>query len=241
MVTEIAEKLVVVEKLHGMSVDFLGELLWYTISDMRVTREQLEAAFDEVGVDHAHLPSPVHYRDAFRRATTNAEVSRLPAGPGRFVNLLVREVKVTDDEIVRHLVREVVDATNVRLEYTPVAALICGKDEQLLAVRLGPEVGEAERCLVAKAKAEYLIERSSYNSKNVRDIVTRILKTCAPVSVRPSGGVFFVPATYQDTVTKLRALVDRLAGFGTSGSRSRVWAVPPRSSARWSPSPWKTK
>lgn len=228
MGVELADRLVAIEKQQGVKIDFLGALAWYTVSEMRVSRDQLEAAFQKAGIDPMHLPKPINYRDAFRCATTNAEVTGIALPNGTRLNLLVREVAVSRDEIIRHVVREVVDAAKVRLEYRPVAELKIGRDEQMRATKLVPDIGEHERNLALAAKANYQVERHAYSAKNVRDVITRILRTAAPVSVRPSGGVFFVPQAHVAVLTCLTELIADLAPFAVKADpgRARMWSVP---------------
>ncbi len=55
---------------------FLGYLVYYTISGARVTREELQRAFEDAGVDPGYLPRPINARDAFRKAIRSVEVRR---------------------------------------------------------------------------------------------------------------------------------------------------------------------
>lgn len=206
----------------------LGALLWYTITEMDVTREDLEAAFVAAGIEDDLLPGEISPRDAFRRATTTVERKHIPQANGTFVNRLVREVRTEETEIIRHLVREVVDAKNVRLDYKAVAMFSLAKGEgdhywhSVELEKMTPE--EQDACQTAERQFEKA--RECYNGRHVREIVTNILRTCHPVAVRPSGGVYFVARRHEDTVNRLKALIDRLAPCGTTSYKSKVWTVP---------------
>lgn len=217
------ESLVAINKAN-VELEFLGTLLWFTITDMAVTRQQLQDAFARSGVDTAHLPRPINHRDAFRRATSNAEMKRQPVDGGRYLNLMVREVRMDPQRIVRQLVREVVDAENVRLEYLPVANLVL-QGEAYSFQQLAP-MSALEQTLAAKIGNDYADERVRYNGRHVRDVVMGVLHTCGPVAVRPSGGVYFVPREHEGSVNALKALVDELAGYTVTSGRSRLWTVP---------------
>jgi len=94
----------------------LGHLTWYTIYDTTLDRDTLLDRLTTCGLD-AFAPAPIEPADAFRRATHRLERLRVPQPDGTAVNWLVREVRTTDAAIVRHLVRETVDAQRVRLDY----------------------------------------------------------------------------------------------------------------------------
>lgn len=218
------QNLVALENAQDAEAKFLGRLCWYSVSDLRITREDLEAAFDAVGLDKAHLPRPLNARDAFRRATSAAEVKRQPGDAGTYLNLLVREVKASPDLLVRQVVREIVDSNNVRLEYVPLANLRLERD-RLTVEPLAP-LSEAEEVMLDKVRQDYETERRHYNGRHMRDLVMEILERCSPVSVRPSGGVYFVPERHAGTLSALTGFVDRLNAHKINGGRCRFWHIP---------------
>lgn len=208
--------------------NFLGRILWFTISDMKVSHEQLKTAFNNAGIDEKYLPKPISPRDAFRRATKVAEAKRIKLSDDQYLNLLVREVKMSDDEIIRQLVREVVDSKNVRLEYLPVANLVLKDDKDFEAYKL-PAVGslyKEENIALLKVGNEFDCCKDNYNGRHVRELVQNILNSCDPVSVRPSGGVYFTPEKYSSTVQALSDLVRELSQYSIDTERSRLYSIP---------------
>jgi len=187
--------------------DVIGRLLWYTItSEISITLDDLTRAFDAAGVDHRYLPRAISPRDAFRRATKAAEVNRAKLAPGKYLNILVREVKQTGKAIVRQMVREVVDSENVRLEYTPIANLkldgdVYGKD--MLESFTYPE----EDVAMLRVENAYNLCQERYSDRHVREMIANIMRGMNPVNMRPSGGVYFVPEMHKDT---MRAMGDML-------------------------------
>lgn len=222
------ENFVVIEKAFG-EVKFLGQLIWFTIADCRITRENLARRFELAGLDPQYLPRPINPRDAFRKACQGAERKRVPLVGGKFLNILVREVSA-GQVMVRQIVREIVDAQNVRLVYEPTVNLVL-ENANLTATRLphapadGLEV-EIETAVAGEILKEYKIAREHYNGTNIRDLVMTILRTCAPVAVRPSGGVYFVPQAHQETVESLKAFVNGLEDVAVSDHAPRMWSVP---------------
>jgi hypothetical protein len=207
---------------------FLGRILWFTISDMKVTYGQLQQAFSSAGIDEKYLPKPISPRDAFRRATKIAEAKRITLNNEQYLNLLVREVKMSNDEIVRQLVREVVDSKNVRLEYLPVANMKLENDTNFITEPLVPEydmyIDETKALL--KVENAFDMCKDNYNGRHVRELVQSILNGCDPVSVRPSGGVYFTPEKYAGTVQALSSMVQELSQYSITCERSRLWSIP---------------
>jgi len=207
---------------------FLGRILWFSISDCKVTYSQLESAFRNAGIDEKHLPKEISPRDAFRRATKIAEAKRIKLDSDRYLNLLVREVKMSDDEIVRQLVREVVDSGNVRLEYLPIANLKLENDKDFIAEPIISryELYNDENMALLKVENEFDRCKDNYNGRHVRELVQNILSRCDPVAVRPSGGVYFVPEQYSQTVQGLSDMVRELSQYSIDSEKSRCYSLP---------------
>lgn len=208
-----------------VEVAYLGSLVWFTISDLRITREQLAEAFAQAGIDKAHLPKPICPRDAFRRASSNAELKNWELGGDIRMNILIREVKADGKTIIRQAVRELVDKNNVRLQYQPYAQLEL-QGEEINVKWLNPVEAKVEADTVEKIKRDYQTEKESYNGRTIRDIITNVLRECNPVAVRPSGGVYFVPQQYEDAVRALQKLVKALAQHSITDRKSQLWTVP---------------
>ena len=206
----------------------LGRILWYTISDCKVSFDQLKTAFNNAGIDEKYLPKPISPRDAFRRATKVAEAKRLKLDDERYLNLLVREVKMADDEIVRQLVREVVDSKNVRLEYLPVANMKLVNDTDFITEPIIPryEFYNDEDIALMKVANEFDRCKDNYNGRHVRELVQNILAGCDPVAVRPSGGVYFIPEAHSSTVQGLSEMIRELSQYSIDAERSRLYSVP---------------
>ena len=208
---------------------FLGRILWFTISDMKVSAKQLKQAFNNAGIDEVYLPKPISPRDAFRRASKVAEAKRVKLDNNdQYLNLLVREVKMADKEIVRQLVREIVDSKDVKLEYLPVANMKLVNDTDFIMEPIIPafDLYDEEDIALLKVENEFEICKDNYNGRHVRELVQHILAGCAPVSVRPSGGVYFTPEKYADTVNSLSEMVQELSAYSIAAERSRLWSIP---------------
>ncbi|MFD0639701.1 DUF6744 family protein [Catenulispora yoronensis] len=116
----------------------LGFVVFYTVCDAPVTRDDLVNWFRELGLSEDYLPNELRPIDAAERATGStvrlaylldgAEPERLPNGRrkrksraalDREATLMVRPVSRTKTQVVRHVVREVRDEAQVALSYDP--------------------------------------------------------------------------------------------------------------------------
>jgi hypothetical protein len=235
---------------------FLGHLLYYSVARTHLTREELAEALEDAGVDERFLPRRISDRDAFRRAAKAAEETttrHVPLGdPALFggplgcphANVLLREVRATDGEIIRQVVREVVDAHDVRLSYSAVAQielLPAPTDDVEPTVKVlrfganpdnpgGPGLLSAEEQSIEALLDGYDFGRKHHDSDAVRRVLHAVLSEANPVPLRGSGGLYFVPRTREETtrsVVRLAAEVEERAVKRRSGSgRSSAVSVP---------------
>lgn len=200
--------------------EYLGYLAWYTVAECQIRREALAEALRAAGLEETWLPPEIRPADAFRRATREIERKNVPdpARPGVFYNFLVREVASEPHEVQRNLVRETVDARGRRLAYEPEeGVLVLDRRQSRITARAATE--EARR-LCREAVDLYEIHRTHHDARAVRRMVQAILSGMAPVPVRPSGGVYFVPAKYGDDLSRLMVFLKGLGG------RSEGFSVP---------------
>jgi len=204
-------------------VKFLGSLLWYTVSDvLKIPIEDLRQSLQRHGLE-LYMPRKINPRDAFRRVTKSFEIRRDPYGKGTYVNLLVRDVKYGEGEVIRHLVREVVDGQNKRLDYIPVLQLEINSDERLVITPLMTPLTQTEQNVMDSLPQAQEQACNYYDGTHIRYMLTLILQNCDPVSVRPSGGVSFVPQKHADTVTALKELCKELNNYE---GRAQMYSVP---------------
>ena len=74
--------------------------------------------------------------------------------------------------------------------------------------------------MLDRASSTFDFNREHYNSQMVRDIVGKALQTADPVTVRPSGGVFFIGREHATTVQAAALFVCSFGG------ESRLYSVP---------------
>lgn len=226
----------------------LGHLVLYSIFDGNVTRDDLERWFAELDLDPKYIPPPLRAIDAFERVTGpdgSRMVGALDGQPLRMrrqrgkdapqrrqATLMVRHVTRNNDEIVRHIVREVRDERQTKLSY--VAKLgecvfhrdkDTGTDSVAGAGRLEISVdhaaihqlpiAEQEQAaamvaeLVEDLQTKYEHRRRYMTGDRIRGMLRNYIEDLNAIRVRPTGGVYFVYREHTETLGALRELVTR--------------------------------
>lgn len=226
----LVDRLVAVQNQLQTTVSFVGQLVWWTIGELQISRDDLQTALEQTGLGTKYLPRPINARDAFRRATSAAEVKRqkLPTKPGEremYVNLLVREVAQDKKFLVRHMVRELVDQNNVRLEYREILRFRLEGDV-LQVEPLDTTTGHDLEAIAKQVTRAYQIEKDHYNDRHLRDIFLQVAMDCDAISVRESGAVYFIPSRFDETVAALKDFARWLDHYRTGSRRIRCWSVP---------------
>lgn len=197
----------------------LGQLTWYTIHDTEVSRDHITEQLRLAGLPAHFAPPQIHPADAFRRATSAIETRRVPGPEGIYENYLVREVRSDREEILRHLVKEVVDASNRRLDYRPIAHLRLNKTNQHMSVDVVDSTdGQTTTDLATAARERYARFLAVYQGRHLREVVLSLLRSLSPVAVRPSGGVYFVPEEHEAVLGQIQTFVQ--------GVHAEMWRVP---------------
>lgn len=186
----------------------LGNLVWYSLRDVRIKREELAKLFSKHGISHTHLPPEIRAPDAYRRATSDInQRQHKPLPDGTFEVLMVREVASTGDEIVRHLISEIRDSKNKKLSYEQVGTLIFRRDNEDYSTHaLKPEVEQ----IIKESEANFKEYLQYYTGKHIREMVHGMVMGTLPVNVRPGGGVFFISKNHEALVSSLEGLVAEL-------------------------------
>lgn len=235
-----------------VKVPVLGVLAWTSVADCRIAREDLEAALRASNLDLKFMPRNLNPRDAFRRATAFDVEKHQEIVPGRYLNMLIRDVEETPNEMVKHVVREVIDEKNHRLDYRSVVKLTLRTTVEVKTAktsgrrpkgqpkvtrqyshqgleieRLVPDLYEPEEALIARVVKDFAINEKHYDGTHMRIIVNSVLDACRTVSVRPSGGVYFIPHEYEQTVEGLRVFLNNHLDKKTvTNNHSRLYRVP---------------
>lgn len=199
----------------------LGRLLWYSVSEPKIEYAQLETKMKSLGLSTDYLPPRTRGVDAFRLACKAAQKRRLHDG-AIVENYLLREVVCDDDRVVEHIMQERVDAKGETLSYEKVGKAIYYRPDganpggRIAVVNEAPFYDDRMKGIVddmlAIVQSDWRERVTFLHANAIRGVINRVLRDCATLRVRPSGGVFFSPEAYKDTVNKLAYLLNDLGG-----------------------------
>lgn len=180
----------------------LGTLVWWHVGQTAITFDALRARAAEHALDAWLLPAAVKPIAAFRRAWRAAS-RKTETG------LMLREICETDEAIVVGVVRERADVEHLELEYEVVGKLRFDKQAEAVVV--------LDRSPIADEVAALFEHHKQLTADDLRAMLVTFVKS-AGVSIRDSGGVYFVPPAYQPTIDALTRVVE-------STGKSRVFSL----------------
>lgn len=187
----------------------IGHLAWYSVYKGLRSREQLEDAMKQAGLDLKYMPGEIRLPDAFRKASKEIETSWIdPNDNTKTYSLLVKEPFSDEEEILKHVVLELKDKKGKRLSYDPEAATI-SYNRQTEFIEVSCFVPEVESYLKDIQK-KYELYKGYYDEQAMRRTIVSIINDMAPVAVRPMGGVYYIPRQFDD---KLLALQKFMTSF----------------------------
>lgn len=208
-----------------VDTDRLGALVWYTVKQASTaTRAEIQMALVMSGLPDSLTPKAISPSDALRRAIK--DLGALPeqtASQDQVIRLLIREVPPADrDHLAYHLVRETGDASHEHLRYEEIGSIDLDKRTSSLSVSpvSGTSLSQHEQSVLDQVMTQYQFDRDHYDSEMVRYIARMALKSSDPISVRPSGGVYFIARDYLGRVKQVGVFLDQFA------SGTRLYSVP---------------
>ncbi|WP_068786867.1 DUF6744 family protein [Paenibacillus phocaensis] len=184
----------------------IGFLTWNSLSNMLITPDELKQKLVDSGLGAGWMPKDIRLPDAFRRATS--EKFKREVSPGVYENYMFREVASTSTFVQRNLVCETKDTKGRRLKYVPdVGALVLDRKTETVETSY---ISSMAQQLVNNAALQFEIYRNNYGSTTLRTLITSVLKSMSPTPVRPSGGVYFIPAQFEGNLDALVQFVSSL-------------------------------
>ena len=175
--------------------ELIGTLCWWTLSEVRVARAHLEAVWMAAGLDPFLLPEPPTPEKALKLAARQAQLGR--------PDLLVRLGKEDEREVVFAVVRER-HLSNGNLDYVQEARVVLVRTTGDLAS------DDPHHDVVAAMQTGYRELLHTHQSDDVRRAIMRVLDRCASVTLRESGGVYWVPAQFSTEVRRLQNAIEQV-------------------------------
>lgn len=192
----------------------LGALTWFNLCEVEITKADIEDLFNNIGIGEEFMPRDIKPENAFKRATTllNTQWSNksVPTNQdGLFYTFMVRNVASKADRIVRHVVAELRDANSETLKYVEVGKFVYRHATKDMEV----DVEQGYETIVGEAESTFKEKLQYYENGHVRQIVLEMLKSTQPISLRSTGGVFFVPKDGIGTLGKMEQFINALNDF----------------------------
>ena len=177
----------------------IGALLWWDLNGCHISHPDLLDQAEDYGVPERYLPLEITPINAFKRAFRKVEQA-LPTG------LMLR--KITQQSEARlnwvGVVEESVDASAKDLDYATLTKLTFDRETGVFSV-----VTTDPREI--KAKFEYWYDHCKCHTT---DDIRRILQSFnreASVSLRDSGGVYFLTNSHQSTLDGIANLIHAIS------------------------------
>lgn len=183
---------------QGISEDMLlGHIAWYTITQPRLSRDDIFDLVTELGLDPVIVPKPPRAGDAFKRACRYSERKGLTLEfTDNTVNFLIRSVAQNANEVERHLVLEIVDPEGRHLTYHDAAHMVLDRKKGSLNVsvkRIDDELDALTRETLKLFTAKLKESQEFIDAQVIRRMIRDQLTYMHAISVRSGGSVYFIP------------------------------------------------
>ncbi len=202
---------------------FLGTLVWYTVPEaVSITPDDLERLFGELGLDPTHLPNPLTAANAFTKATGDSPTAKTTytLADGHEARVRIENVSSNRDAIYRKVVRVRVDERGKTIGHAIVGDATFykantgpGTERLKFAIHDG-ELQPGERVhlesYIKTVYDDYIRRKTFLLDMAIRGVFRNYVASLNAISVRPSGGMYFVHRDRWSEVNKLMLLAERL-------------------------------
>ena len=217
------------------STSVMGLLVWFSIigvserdahgkrftQPLWVNTDDLARWFSELELDPLYLPTKINAVNAFRSASSKISAEYDLPVAGQRARLVVEEVRADNEQIIRHINREVVDSRRIKTASDKVAELRFNRGRRNASGRISgsesltvhprytmPEYDkEILNAELAKFVERYEHQSSFRDDDDVRTILREYLRGLDAVAIEPSKGIYFVGLEHADILDRLAGLV----------------------------------
>lgn len=185
----------------------LGHIAWWTIAQPKATHEDIGDLIDKLGMAPKLKPGKPRLGDAFKRACRYSERKGLPIpGTDNIANFLIRSVTQSSEEVVRHIVVEIVDPDGKRLDYRTTAELTFRRTDETIHVNkmvlISPYSDMADATL-QEFFANFDDASKYVDAQVIRRLIRDQLDLANAIAVRRQGSVYFIPVNASDVAHAL--------------------------------------
>lgn len=171
---------------------FMGVSVWWTVMRAHLLKEEVDKKAEMYGL------SP----DLFTKPSAKKAFSRSVKDIGRRQNhRFARTISDRPGTMVVGIVAEDVQKEDEKLLYRQTTTARFDKESKSLEV-----VGENGEELVAS----YNHYQGHYTDSDIRTFIRRIVEQSIGIALRPSGGIYFIPRQYVDTMVALDSFLKDL-------------------------------
>jgi hypothetical protein len=229
----------------------LGYTVFWRLAGIRVSHPELEWVLQSTGFDK-HLPDPPTPRVALRRALAewiktkqrdvkNALHQQDEEEPEESSSAqrrtLIRVInRAGSEHIVYALVAEDVDFSALGLSYgTSLRILLHKKTGDMICTTEAEGVIDAQResqQVTAELMPYWQQYRDLFIARDLSEMMREIVGEMSAVSLRRAGGVYFVPASENEALVRLRQLISSIPQVADSGAFVCGLGVPDAAEAR---------
>lgn len=206
----------------------LGHIAWFTVEDGQYDAVKISDDFDRLGLNPKWLPPAISPTDAFLKASSEIGGFEYAVVGGNTARVLVRDVIKSKDVIIRHIVREVVDAKNVQLLYEEVGEIafykpaVRGGRVDLSSARyrvtLSQSLVQEEKDILNTLISQFGYAYSRYadyhDGQKIRGVVRNYLLYLNGIAMKAS--VYFVHSSRASELERLQEFVNGLSKGATS-------------------------
>jgi len=181
------------------TLDIVGFLCWWSVKNVDIVREQLIDLLKQCGINEKYARSH-NYRAAFIRALRELEENRI-----------IRPVEENKGAMVYQFTAETkIDEEDVKLKYDPETLVAINKSVYAKTKDISQAITGREDI---RQKLIELFEdkKDKYHSSDITRLIQRIFSEKADiVSLRETGGVYYVPTEFTHVVTAVSQLVNSI-------------------------------
>lgn len=212
------------DRILASDTPLLGFLVWYSVTEAtEISHPDLVTALTDCGLDDFTPKRPTD-KNIFKRSVTKQARKKVETDdPDIYENYLMRPVTESTGTVTRHIVVEQVDANNKRLDLAPVVSIEWEAPDQITRAFLpvtksGTKLHQHDQAMAVAELIEqdFNRDRNIVNAYGIRELIRRVVLSTNAISVKESGGVYFVFASKADTIEKLMVFADNFPGVGLS-------------------------
>lgn len=211
----------------------LGNLLFYNLTDMTVSENDLLDAFTNNNLSQSYIRK-ISHADAFRRASSsikNAKVDYVDDNNETFEGRVNVDEVVNDQMYIKRIVGvRVLNDQKEEVSYTQLGSLTYDRANDTCSTYLEPDAFShvaSINILIQQAASRYTTWSTYHNHDTVKNVINRIVDGMHPIALMPTGICKFIPKTSKDTLYGLKGLLNELSQYSDSGSGENTVEIIP--------------